>query len=60
MEVAAVITVCKRFRAVKLSALVAIVAFVHIAEARYEFKTFFQFSELADAAFGIGVVELVF
>ena len=59
MEIAAIITVCECFCAVKLSAVISVTSFVHIAKARNKFKTIFTLAELADSALGIGVVKFV-
>lgn len=50
MKIAAIITSCKRFCAVKQATIVSIAAFVHIAKEGNEFKAAFPFSELANAA----------
>lgn len=49
MKIAAIITSCKRFCAVKQATVVSTAAFVHIAKAGNEFKAAFPFSELANA-----------
>ena len=59
VEVAALIAVCQRLRAVKLSPLVAVVALIHITEAWDKFEAAFPFAELADAAFGVDIIKFV-
>ena len=59
MEIAAFIAVCERFSAVKPSAFIAVVPFIHIAQAGNKFKAVFTLSKLADTALSVGVIKLV-
>ena len=59
MEVAAVVSLRQGFGPMKFSAFVPVISFIHIAETRYKLKAVFPLAELADAAFGVGIVKLV-
>ena len=59
MEITAFISVCQCLRPVEQAAIIPVIPLVHITKTGHKLKTVLTFSQLADAALRIGIVELV-
>ena len=60
MEITAFISVRQRLGTMQLSAFIAVIPLVHVTETGHKSKTVFPFAQLADPAFCISIVKLIY